>query len=79
MIYVQELGGFNPKNWYTNKFMGLAICAGFDMITPFILSIVNYLQTFQGLGMQYRFTCHDGSFSQVSSSFGLIGSENVWI
>ncbi|KAK4343239.1 hypothetical protein RND71_036333 [Anisodus tanguticus] len=65
-----------PKNWYTHDFMGFAICAGFDMKTPFILSCVNYLQTFQGLGMRCQFTCHDGSFSEVSSSFGLIGSEN---
>ncbi|XP_059276482.1 uncharacterized protein LOC132030759 [Lycium ferocissimum] len=64
-----------PKDCQTPTFMGIAICAVFDIITPSIFNNITIMKTFQELAMQCRLTSHDGSCSRFRSCFGWIGSE----
>lgn len=64
-----------PKNWYTNKFMGFALCVVFDSFKEPSCMNLGYLKKIPGFLVLFKLTRHDGKTGLFFKSIGSVGSE----
>ncbi|TMW85557.1 hypothetical protein EJD97_022960 [Solanum chilense] len=64
-----------PKNWYTNKFMGFALCVVFDSFKEPSCMNNAYLKKIPGFLVMFKLVRHDGKTGVFFKSIGSVGSE----
>ncbi|KAL3369882.1 hypothetical protein AABB24_007094, partial [Solanum stoloniferum] len=64
-----------PKYWYTNKFMGFALCVVFDSFKEPSCMNHGYLKKIPGFQVMFKLVRHDGKTGLLFKSIGSVGSE----